>query len=375
MKSCATPDASQAAGQIQPPPPVGQPGDQRRSDPPVQRLAFLRPLIPLVAAACIVIVVGGMRVAAPLLTQLLMVAFTAIVLSPLYDALRRLGFPSWAAVLAVVVGLAGVCVWALVYLLPPALLEFSKNLPSYHAQLSETARNVERWLSDNDVPVPRGYLVGLVSVDAATISHIGKTSLAVAGGLLKNGIIVLVVVAFLLSEMPRIPAAARSVRWLRGPRWELLVRFAQDVRHYMGIKTAVSAATGLVIYAGLRLFGVDSPVLLGVLAFLLNFVPAIGSVIAAVPGVLLALGSGGAGVAAATAVLYLSANQILGNIVEPRALGAGFGVSPVVVLLSAVFWGWVLGPVGMLLAVPLTMAVRGTLLTMVESHPATSARH
>jgi len=345
MKSCATPDAASPRAATQP-----------------------HPLLsPLAAMACLVVVVGGMRASAPLLTQFLLVAFTAIVLSPVYDALRRLRFPSWAAVLTVVLGLAGICVWALVYLLPPALLEFSKNLPAYHSQLSDAAREAEKWLAENDVPVPRGYLVGLVSIDSASIAHLGKTSLSIAGGLLKNGIIVLVVVAFLLAEIPRIPGAAKSARWLRGGRYELLVRFAHDVRHYMGIKTAVSAVTGLVVYAGLRLLHVDSPVLLGVLAFLLNYVPAIGSVIAAVPGVLLALGSGGAGVGVAAAVLYLAANQILGNIVEPRVMGAGFGVSPALVLLSAVFWGWVLGPVGMLLAVPLTMAVRGTLLSMEES--------
>ena len=185
--------------------------------------------------ACVVVVVGGMRAAAPLLTQFLMVAFAAIVLSPAYYALRRLRFPSWAAVLAVVAGLAGAVVWALVYLLPPALLEFSKNMPRYHSQLLEAAREAERWLASNDVPVPRGYLQGLVSVDSSFIAHLGKTSLSFAGSLLKNGVIVLVVVAFLLSEMPRLPAAAASVRWLRGERYGLLVRFVQDVRHYMGI--------------------------------------------------------------------------------------------------------------------------------------------
>ena len=140
-----------------------------------------------------------------------------------------------------------------------------------------------------------------------------------------------------------------------------------------GIKTVVSAATALVIYAGLRLLGVDSPVLLALLAFLLNFVPAVGSVLAAIPGVLLALSSGGVPTAIWTTVVYLATNQILGNIVEPRVMGAGFGVSPVVVMLSVVFWGWVLGPVGMLLAVPLTMAVRGTLAVRKGAAPPVAA--
>lgn len=318
---------------------------------------------PLVALAALVVVIGGMRAAAPLLTQVLVIAFATIVLSPLYYALRRMRLPSWLAVASIILAVAGVCAWALVYVLPPALADFSRNLPHYHGQMLDAARDAESWLARNDFPVPRGYLVGIFSSDSAWISNLAKSSLAVAGKLVENGVIVLVIVAFMLAELPRLPHAMRTAPWMTPERIRLLTKFAADVRRYMGIKTIVSAATGALVYAGLRLLGVGSPVLLGVAAFVFNFVPAIGSVIAAVPGVLLALGSGGPGVGVAAAALYLVVNQVLGNIIEPRLMGAGFGVSPVVVLLSAVFWSWVLGPVGMLLAVPLTMAVRGTAIS------------
>ena len=318
----------------------------------------------LIGMAATVIVVGGMRAAAPLLTQVLMIAFATIVLSPAYYALRRLRFPAWLAIASIVLGVTGICLWALVYVLPPALLEFSKKLPAYHSELVDAAHDLEKWLRDSDIPVPSGYLTGIVSVDSTALAKLGKTSLSLAGTMLKNGVVILVVVGFMLAELPHLPAMVRRGKWATPERISLMRRFAGDVRRYMAIKTAISAATGLVVYGSFRVMGVDSPVLLGVLAFCLNYVPAIGSVLAAIPGVLLALGSGGVGIAGVAAVIYLAVNQILGNIIEPRVMGAGFGVSPVVVLLSAVFWSWVLGPVGMLLAVPLTMAVRGTLLTM-----------
>jgi predicted PurR-regulated permease PerM len=104
--------------------------------------------------------------------------------------------------------------------------------------------------------------------------------------------------------------------------------------------------------------GVDFPVLWGVLAFFLNYVPNIGSIVAAIPPTLLALLGLGGGASFAILTGYVVINNVLGNIVEPRVMGQGLGLSPFAVLLSLVFWGWVLGPIGMLLSIPLTMAVK-----------------
>jgi predicted PurR-regulated permease PerM len=112
--------------------------------------------------------------------------------------------------------------------------------------------------------------------------------------------------------------------------------------------------------------GVDSPVLLGFIAFVFNFVPVIGSIFAAVPAVLIAVMQHNALTGAYVIALYIVVNTLFGYILEPRFMGYGFGVSPVVVMFSVVFWGWVLGPLGMLFAVPLTMAVRGALGSMMR---------
>jgi predicted PurR-regulated permease PerM len=130
------------------------------------------------------------------------------------------------------------------------------------------------------------------------------------------------------------------------------------VNHYLFIKTWISLLTGLVAGVLCWAIGVDFPLLWGLLAFLLDYVPNIGSIIAAVPPVLLALVQLGPGQALAVLVGYLIINNVLGNFVEPRFMGEGLGLSSFAVLLSLVFWGWVLGPVGMLLSIPLTMAVK-----------------
>jgi predicted PurR-regulated permease PerM len=148
-------------------------------------------------------------------------------------------------------------------------------------------------------------------------------------------------------------AFGRSTESLRRPRI-----FLNNLGRYLGIKTLVSAATGLL--AGLLTWsiGVDFPLLWAMLAFLLNYVPTIGSIIAAVPAVLLALVQLGPGEASATALGFIIINVVFGNFLEPRLMGYGVGISPLVVFVGLIFWGFVFGPVGMLLSVPLTMTLK-----------------
>jgi predicted PurR-regulated permease PerM len=131
-----------------------------------------------------------------------------------------------------------------------------------------------------------------------------------------------------------------------------------NVNRYMGLKALISLATGVSIWILLALIGVDFPGTWGLLAFFLNFIPAIGSIIAAVPAVLWALIQLGLTSAVLTVLAYLVVNIVIGNFLDPRIIGKKLGLSPLVVIISLIFWGWVLGPVGMLLSVPLTMIIK-----------------
>ena len=126
--------------------------------------------------------------------------------------------------------------------------------------------------------------------------------------------------------------------------------------------------TGIAIGVWLAVIGVDYAMLWGLLAFLLNYVPNIGSIIAAVPTVLFAAVQLGPGAALWSAAGYLVVNVVVGSVVEPRFMGRGLGLSTLVVFLSLVFWGWVLGPVGMFLSVPLTMMIKIALDSRPDTH-------
>ena len=126
----------------------------------------------------------------------------------------------------------------------------------------------------------------------------------------------------------------------------------------MAIKTLISAAVGLVIWLWLSILGIDYPVLWGALSFLLNYVPNIGAIIAALPVALLALVQLGVRSALLTVLGFAIVHVVIGNIIEPKLTGKGMSLSTLVVFLSLVFWGWVLGPVGMILSVPMTSLVK-----------------
>ncbi len=194
--------------------------------------------------------------------------------------------------------------------------------------------------------------------DPGTALVMAGNTLRGLGGALSNGFLILLTVIFILAEASSFPRKLQEV--LDDPEGDLphFVRFAENVNRYIGIKTTISIITGILVGLMLAVLGVDFPALWGLLAFLLNYVPTIGSLIAAIPALLLALIQLGPLTAAVAGVGFFFINLLMGNVVEPRYMGRGLGLSTLVVFVSLVFWGWVLGPVGMLLSVPLTMTAK-----------------
>ena len=143
-----------------------------------------------------------------------------------------------------------------------------------------------------------------------------------------------------------------------GKTMQKITGFLDNTQRYMAIKTLTSLITGILVTISMALVGVDYAVLWGFLAFVLNFIPNIGSIIAGVLAVLMTLIQLGVGPAVTVAVIFLAINILIGNLLEPRIMGRGVGLSTLVVFLSLIFWGWMFGPIGMLLSVPLTMLVK-----------------
>jgi len=186
-------------------------------------------------------------------------------------------------------------------------------------------------------------------------------------GLLSQGFLILIVVIFILFEAMVLPAKVRALPGMNDEQWARMRAIVDNIRRYMALKTVISLLTGVLVAIMLYACGIPFALLLGLLAFVLNFVPNVGSAIAAIPAVLLALVDASAGMAVGIGIGYILINVGVGNGIEPRMMGKGLGLSPLIILLSLIFWGWVLGPVGMLLSVPLTMTGK----IILEADPST----
>lgn len=310
--------------------------------------------------AAFVIVGGGMKIAAPLLVPLLLALFIVIIIEPPYEWLQGKGIPKWLALLSVLLVFGG-AVFLIGSLISSSAQEFLARLPHYQTRLRETTAGLLGYFNAWGISDPSGLIVK--HFDPSQVWGLATRLFGGMQSLLANSFFIILTVVFILLEAPNIPAKWRAAHAHLSNRDvdESLDRFrdaARNVNRYMAIKTCTSLLTGALIAMLLWLIGVDYPLLWGVMAFLLNFIPNIGSIIAAVPVVLLALVQLNIGACAMTALAYLLVNTAVGNILEPRMMGKGLGLSTLVVFVSLILWGWVLGAVGMLLSVPLTIAVK-----------------
>lgn len=318
----------------------------------------------LIAAACFVVIVAGMRASAGVLVPFLLSIFIAIISTPPLFWMQQKGIPKFFAILcimAVIVAIGAL----LVKFVSGSVNDFTNALPGYERRLLNKSATLIQWLQKQGVDVSermfRQYF------DPGVAMQMAARTLTGLGSVLTNAFLILITVIFILLEAADMPGKIRSA--FKDPEKSLsnFGRFTKSVNRYLALKTLFSVITGIVIWAWLLLLGVDYALLWGLLAFLLNYVPNIGSIIAAVPAVLMALVQLGAWAAFFTGLGYLGVNVVLGSLIEPRLMGSGLGLSTLVVFLSLVFWGWVLGPVGMLLSVPLTMIFKIALESNTET--------
>ena len=308
----------------------------------------------LLAAAAFVVVVAGVKAAEAIMVPFLLAVFIATTAATPVFWLHRRRVPFALAIAAVAVGLivALVGVGALV---AEAARGFLAQMPFYQERLVELAGGTLDTLRSLGIDLSGAPV--LETFDPAAVFAMAGNTLLGFGSVLSNGFLILLTVIFMLAEASSFPRKLRDV--LADPSdLPYFERVADNVNRYFAIKTTVSVGTGVTVGVFLALLGVDFPVLWGLLAFMLNYVPTIGSFIAALPAVLLALVQLGPTHAAAAAAGYVVVNVVIGSVVEPRFMGRGLGLSTLVVFLSLVFWGWILGPVGMLLSVPLTMTAK-----------------
>lgn len=309
----------------------------------------------LLTLASFIVVATGIWAARPILVPVLFAAFLAIISGPTMSWLIQRRVPRPAALLLVFLGMA-VLGLTVVVVIGQSLYSFRDNLETYKEPLQQKVAAITDRLAEAGIEVSESARADSLNTDDA-VDNLGK----LLGGLTDlfgKALFVLFSFVFIVLEASSFPDKVAAMPGDTSARLERWQKIFTETRRYFALKTVISLVTGITIGVLLTVLKVPYAPLWALLAFLFNFIPNIGSIIAAVPPIVVTF------IVLDTSTLfwvigiYLAVNLLVGNMIEPRIMGKGLGLSTLVVFLSLVFWGFVLGPVGMLLSVPLTMIVK-----------------
>lgn len=309
----------------------------------------------LIITASFVVVAAGMKAAAPILVPFLLALFITLISAPPLLWMQDRGVSRAVALLVVVAVMLGFGFFFTI-LISNSVNDFTRALPAYQENMQRQVMALADTLHQLGVTISKNFIRD--TIDTRVVMQLTSNVLLAVSSVVTNVFFILLMAIFMLMEASSFPTKLQRIMNAPERSIDQVKQLLDDVKRYIFLKTVVSLGTGAFVAIWLAIFGVDQYVLWGLLAFLLNYVPNVGSIIAAIPAVLLALFQGGFDLALWAALGYVIVNVGVGSVLEPRLMGRGLGLSTLVVLLSLVFWGYILGPVGMLLSIPLTMMVK-----------------
>ncbi len=319
----------------------------------------------LMVLAAAAIVAGAIKLAAAVVAPFLVAACIAIAVQPIFRWVHNSRIPNVSAIVislfAVIGLLAGVGALLIV-----ALANLSGSAAQYVASLHQVQVQTTIWLEGHHQHALAQSLYGsrldTLLQEATTYVVMGLPTVV------STVATVLLLIVFMLLEVTTMPKRLRAALGWSPSTFSDLSRTLSEIQRYLSVKTATSAATGLCCGLWCWACGVPNPALWGLVTFALHYVPTVGSLVAAMPPVFIALTAFGLGRAGIVAAGLATISLIIGNLIEPNALGRSLSVSPLIVLVSMFVWGWLLGPIGALLSVPLTLIAKIVLWNTSDLH-------
>lgn len=319
----------------------------------------------LVVLAAAAVVAGAIKLAAAVVAPFLVAACIAIAVQPIFRWVHGSRIPNVGAIvislLAVIGLLTGVGV-----LLMVALANLGGSAAQYTASLHHVQVQAMLWLEAHHQHALALSLYGprldTLLQEATTYVVMGLPTV------LSTVFTVLLLIVFMLLEVTTMPKRVHAALGWSPSTFSDFSRTMSEIQRYLSVKTATSAGTGLVAGVWCAVCGVPNPALWGLVTFALHYVPTVGSLVAALPPIFIALTAYGVGRASAVAAGLAVSSLVIGNLIEPNALGRSLSVSPLIVLVSMFVWGWLLGPIGALLSVPLTLIAKIVLWNTSDLH-------
>jgi AI-2 transport protein TqsA len=310
---------------------------------------------PLIKIAAIIIIFAAVIYTKSITIPFLVALFISIICEQPISWLENKSVPRWLALILVILGMI-ILFSGFALLIGGTISSFSGDLSKYESALTTLSDSFIKFLNDKGLKIPQDQIFNLVQ--PAKILEFTAGALNKLVNMMGNTFFIFLIVIFTLMEFGSFSVKAKAILAGSDKSISYFSTILQNIRHYLGIKTLICLLTGILVYTALLIIGVDYPLLWALIAGLMNYIPNIGSIIAAVPAVLFALVQLGMGGAVWTLASFMLINNVLGNFVEPRIMGKGLGLSTLVVFLSLLFWGFIFGPVGMFLSVPFTMTIK-----------------
>ena len=310
---------------------------------------------PIVNIAALIIIFAGVIYAKSIITPFLLALFISIICAQPISWLEKNRIPRWLALIIVILGLI-VLFSGFTFMIGGTVSSFSGNLSKYESTLTTISNSFIQYLNEQGLKIPKNEISNLVQ--PAKILEYTASALNTLFNMMGNTFILFLIILFILMEFGSFSIKAKAIRSESGKSISYFSTILKNIRNYLGIKTLLCLSIGILIYLALLIIGVDYPLLWALISGLMYYIPNIGSIVATIPTVLFALVQLGLGGALWTLGSTMLIHNILGNFIEPRIMGKGLGLSTLVVFLSLLFWGFILGMVGMILSVPITMTIK-----------------
>ena len=294
----------------------------------------------LVAIASFIIIIGGLSLASSIVVPFLLAVFISIIVYPLLELMSKVHINRFFAFI-ILIGICGSGLWILGNVIATALLGFSADLPIYKAKIDIFIDNLVVYIKDNSNIDISNNILSFINIDKliTTTSNL----IVQTGSIVTQSFLVFLLLAFILFEVQIFKDKVAYFALKNPLASDIASTFISNLKRYLAIKTISSIATGVIVWVFLILFDVPYAPLWAVLAFILNYIPTIGSIIAAIPAILVSLAVNDLSSTLWLTLIYLVLNIAIGNFIEPKFLGKELGISTLVVMLSLLFWGFVFG--------------------------------
>ena len=309
----------------------------------------------LLTLASIIIIFAGIKASSQLIAPILLASFLSIVLYPLVTFAAKYRIPSAITIIMIMLTII-VSFIVISGTLVSSLNDFGRSLINSRGLILEKLRALQDYVAVFGISFSTEELMQYL--DPSALINVVTRFLSSFSGIMTSLFLLIMTIFFMLFEVSSLPEKLQRAMTNPDTGMENIRLALRKITHYVAIKTVISIVTGLAVWIFLSIIGVRFAILWGLLAFLLNYIPNIGSIIAAIGPIIQALLFNGFSDSILVMIGFIIINVVFGNIIEPRAMGKGLGLSTLVVFLSLLIWGWLLGPIGMLLSIPLTIVIK-----------------